>query len=248
MTSIYWSALILGVVSNLHCFAMCGPIAMSVPINRKSELTILTSSFLYHTGRILTYSILGLLIGMIGFGIHLVGILQSLTIVAGIGIIIYAWRFQLLGENADTIFKTILPYNLNSKLMGKVMKRNSVFKPLLLGVLNGILPCGMVYTALITSLLAGNAITGSVSMIIFGLGTYPTMIVFMYVSNISNCFCEFLRTSVCVCNYTSVTTSTNIIYRVVITAIIPMVLIRSCSTTHVYGNKSCLTDCTINVL
>lgn len=182
MTSIYWSALILGVVSNLHCFAMCGPIAMSVPINRKSELTILTSSFLYHTGRILTYSILGLLIGMIGFGIHLVGILQSLTIIAGIGIIIYAWRFQLLGENSDTIFKTTLPYNLNSKLMGKVMKQNSVFKPLLLGVLNGLLPCGMVYTALITSLLAGNAITGSVSMFIFGLGTYPTMIVFMYVT------------------------------------------------------------------
>jgi sulfite exporter TauE/SafE len=182
MTSIYWSALILGIVSNLHCFAMCGPIAMSVPINRKSEFTILTSSFFYHTGRITTYILLGFLVGMIGFGIHLVGILQSLSIVSGIGIIFYAWRYQLLGENADKIFKTALPYNLNSRLMGKVAKSNSSFKPLLLGMLNGMLPCGMVYTALITSLLSGNLISGSLSMLFFGLGTYPTMIILMYVT------------------------------------------------------------------
>lgn len=180
MSSIYWSALVLGIVSNLHCFAMCGPIAMSVPINRKSEFTILTSSFYYHTGRILTYVVLGLLVGTIGFGIHLVGILQSLSIVSGIGIIFYAWRYQLLGETADKIFKTALPYNLNSRLMGKVAKSNSPFKSFFLGTLNGLLPCGMVYTALITSLLAGDIISGGMSMLFFGLGTYPTMIILMY--------------------------------------------------------------------
>lgn len=182
MSSIFWSALILGIVANLHCFAMCGPIAMSVPINRKSEFTILTSSFFYHTGRIITYSLLGILVGSIGFGINLVGILQSLSIIAGIGIILYAWRYQLLGQYADTIFKTVLPYNINSRLMGKVVKNKSPFKPLFLGMLNGILPCGMVYTALITSLLTGNAVSGSISMLFFGLGTYPTMIVLMYLT------------------------------------------------------------------
>jgi sulfite exporter TauE/SafE len=161
---------------------MCGPIAMSVPINRKSEFTILTSSFFYHTGRIITYSLLGILVGSIGFGINLVGILQSLSIIAGIGIILYAWRYQLLGQYSDTIFKTVLPYNINSRLMGKVVKNKSPFKPLFLGILNGILPCGMVYTALITSLLTGNAVSGSISMLFFGLGTYPTMIVLMYLT------------------------------------------------------------------
>ena len=182
MSSFYWSALILGIVANLHCFAMCGPIAMSVPINRKSEFTILTSSFFYQTGRILMYSILGFAVGFIGFGIHLVGILQGLSIIAGIGIILYAWRYQLLGEGADKLFKTTLPYNLNSRMMGKIAKNKSPFKPLLLGMLNGILPCGMVYTALITSLLTGNAVSGSISMLFFGLGTYPTMIVLMYLT------------------------------------------------------------------
>lgn len=182
MTSLYWSALILGLISNLHCFAMCGPIAMSIPINRKSEATILVSSIVYHTGRILTYTALGLLVGFIGFGIHMVGTLQNLSIIAGVGIIIYAWRYKLLGENADKVFKTTLPYNINSKLMGIVAKSNSPLKPFLLGMLNGLLPCGMVYTALITSLLTGNAIEGSFSMFLFGLGTYPTMIILMYLT------------------------------------------------------------------
>jgi sulfite exporter TauE/SafE len=64
--------------------------------------------------------------------------------------------------------------------MSKVVKNKSPFKPFLLGVLNGLLPCGMVYTALITSLLTGSMISGSLSMILFGIGTYPTMILLMY--------------------------------------------------------------------
>ena len=177
METIFIPAFILGVISNLHCLGMCGPIALAIPLNRSSKSAMFSGIIQYHIGRILVYGILGYLVGYIGMGIKLFGILQAISIIAGIGIIIYAWRNKL------TFFKnpftsTLRHTSLLSRSMGKIMRSESPLKLLLLGALNGLLPCGMVYTALITAVVLGTPLLSTTSMLAFGLGTLPGLIAF----------------------------------------------------------------------
>ena len=177
METIFIPAFILGVISNLHCLGMCGPIALAIPLNRSSKSAMLFGILQYHIGRILVYGILGYLVGYIGMGIKLFGILQAISIIAGIGIIIYAWRNKL------TFFKNPFTSSLRhtsllSRSMGKIMRSESPLKLFLLGALNGLLPCGMVYTALITAVVLGTPILSATSMLAFGLGTLPGLVAF----------------------------------------------------------------------
>lgn len=177
METIFIPAFILGVISNLHCLGMCGPIALAIPLNRSSKSAMLFGILQYHLGRVLVYAILGYIIGYIGMGIKLFGVLQAISIIAGIGIIIYAWRNKL------TFFKNPFTSSLRhtsllSRSMGKIMRSESPLKLFLLGALNGLLPCGMVYTALITAVVLGTPILSAASMLAFGLGTLPGLVAF----------------------------------------------------------------------
>ena len=177
METIFIPAFILGVISNLHCLGMCGPIALAIPLNRSSKSAMLFGILQYHLGRVLVYVILGYIVGYIGMGIKLFGVLQAISIIAGIGIIIYAWRNKL------TFFKNPFTSSLRhtsllSRSMGKIMRSESPVKLFLLGALNGLLPCGMVYTALITAVVLGTPILSATSMLAFGLGTLPGLVAF----------------------------------------------------------------------
>ena len=177
MTSILASAFLLGIISNLHCLGMCGPIALAIPLNRSSKSAMLFGILQYHLGRVLIYAILGYILGYIGMGIKLFGVLQAISIISGIGIIIYAWRNKL------TFFKNPFTSSLRhtsllSRSMGKIMRSESPLKLFLLGALNGLLPCGMVYTALITAVVLGTPILSATSMLAFGLGTLPGLVAF----------------------------------------------------------------------
>jgi sulfite exporter TauE/SafE len=156
---------------------MCGPIALAIPLNRNSTISKFFGILQYHIGRILVYGILGYIVGYIGMGIKLFGVLQAISIIAGIGIIIYAWRKKI------TFFKnpftsSLLHTSLLSRYMGKLMRSESPLKLFLLGTLNGLLPCGMVYTALITAIVSGSPTISATSMLAFGLGTMPGLIAF----------------------------------------------------------------------
>jgi sulfite exporter TauE/SafE len=177
METIFIPAFILGVISNLHCLGMCGPIALAIPLNRSSKSAMLFGILQYHLGRVLVYAILGYIVGYIGMGIKLFGVLQAISIIAGIGIIIYAWRKKL------TFFKNPFTSSLRhtsllSRSMGKIMRSESPLKLFLLGALNGLLPCGMVYTALITAVVLGTPLLSATSMLAFGLGTLPGLVAF----------------------------------------------------------------------
>ena len=179
METIFIPAFILGVISNLHCLGMCGPIALAIPLNRSSKSAMFLGILQYHIGRVLVYGILGYLVGYIGMGIKLFGVLQAISILAGIGIIIYAWRKK------NTFYKNPFSSSLVSRLssllsqsMGKIMRSESPLKLFLLGALNGLLPCGMVYTALITAVVLGTPILSATSMLAFGLGTLPGLVAF----------------------------------------------------------------------
>jgi sulfite exporter TauE/SafE len=167
------SAFILGVASSFHCIGMCGPIAMALPLNRRTKGTQLIGLLWNNLGRIVTYAIIGLVIGSIGFSLQLYHFLQGLSIVVGALMIVVAWRKQLLRKiefQAGFLQKWIVGN------MGKLLASNSPFKLFLLGNLNGLLPCGMIFIAISTALLAENAVGSAAVMASFGLGTLPGML------------------------------------------------------------------------
>ena len=183
MVTLLTSALILGVISNLHCIGMCGPISMAIPFDRSSKLYLIIGIIQYNFGRILIYSIFGVIVGFIGLGIQFVGILQSLSIIAGFGIVLYAWRKILFTGAFFDQFRITFIQRFTSRNMGKIIKSQSHFKFFLFGTLNGLLPCGMVYTALITSIIAGSPFNSGLTMLFFGIGTMPGMILITYFAN-----------------------------------------------------------------
>ena len=180
MFSLFISAFVLGIVSSLHCIGMCGPIALAIPLNRNSKTEAFIGVIEYNFGRILTYTTLGLIVGYIGLGIQLIGFLQGLSIIAGIFIILYAWRkkISLLSSLFNNSFNFL--HKFSSNKMGKLFKSKSPFRLFLLGVLNGLIPCGMVYSALMTSIIADSPINAGLTLFFFGLGTLPTLAIFSF--------------------------------------------------------------------
>lgn len=182
METIFLAGLILGITSNLHCIGMCGPIAMAIPVNRKSNWSILSGILQYNFGRILTYAALGAIVGSIGVTVETFGFLQWLSIIAGVFMILFAWR-KWISMKLETKLPMFGVQSLISKGLGKVITSGSPFKLSLLGMLNGLLPCGMVYVALMNALLAGNMLSSANAMIAFGIGTLPSMIAVGFAAN-----------------------------------------------------------------
>jgi sulfite exporter TauE/SafE len=182
METILFTGLILGLASNVHCLGMCGPIALVLPLNRTNNWTILSGTLQYNLGRTLMYGVLGILFGLLGMTIQIFGILQWMSILAGIALVIFAWRKKL-----NVWFPRVSnPFGIQKgiqMLMGKSMKSKSRFKLFAFGAINGLLPCGMVYVALLNALLAESLVSSSLAMIAFGIGTLPIMIFVPFMSN-----------------------------------------------------------------
>lgn len=182
MDSIILYGFIIGLTSNLHCIGMCGPIAMAIPVNRSNNWTILSGILQYNLGRVLTYSVLGVLVGMIGITATTFGVLQWLSIITGIILIIFAWR-KWIGSRFEAKISIPGVNMFISRNIGKVIHSDLPFKLSLLGSLNGLLPCGMVFLALGNALLGGSALNSALAMAAFGIGTLPSMIAVGYAAN-----------------------------------------------------------------
>lgn len=169
-------ALIIGLSSSFHCIGMCGPIAVAVPTRSNSSFGAFILLLQYHFGRILTYAALGLLIGNIGLTLKMFGALQWISIISGIALILFAWK-KLFSHHLEIPFVGKVTQFI-SRNIGKIVRSESPFKLLILGMLNGLLPCGMVYIALTNALLTGSPISSAAAMIFFGVGTLPAMLIF----------------------------------------------------------------------
>ncbi|WP_242135338.1 sulfite exporter TauE/SafE family protein [Aestuariivivens marinum] len=183
------SAFILGLLGSFHCVGMCGPIAFMLPVNRTNNYTKLSQIFVYHIGRLLAYSIIGLAFGLVGKSLYLFGFQQQLSIIIGVLMIGLALIPQKL-LNRFTISKPI--YKVIAKVkftLGQALKRKTADTFLTIGFLNGFLPCGLVYMAVFAAIASGNALTGSLYMTVFGLGTLPLMTTAIY-------FSQFLKDSI----------------------------------------------------
>jgi uncharacterized protein len=168
-----WAALILGLGSSLHCMGMCGPlVAAMLPFS--DRLVLLKQNLVYHAGRIFTYGMLGLIAGSFGFGLHLAGIQQALAFVGG-AILILAAIFPFAIEKGLYLFTPIKwLVGFVQKHLGGAQKLPTVLR----GMLHGLLPCGMVYLAMAAALSAGTPEMGAVFMLVFGLGTLPSLFIF----------------------------------------------------------------------
>ena len=182
MELVVFAGFILGLTSNLHCIGMCGPIALAVPVNRKNNLTILRDSVVYNLGRVLTYGLLGLLIGSIGITVETFGVMQWISMIAGVALIVFAWRKYISGLLPVVQMDLGLTMFI-SRSIGKLIRSENYFKLPILGALNGLLPCGMVFVALGNAMLSGSMIGGFFAMAAFGFGTLPGMLFVTFMAN-----------------------------------------------------------------
>lgn len=177
------TAIVFGLLGSFHCIGMCGPIAFMLPVDRTSQAKRLLQIALYHLGRVFTYGILGLLFGFLGKGFYFFGFQQYLSIIIGIIMILII----VLPSKIVNRFRITKPiYRLVSGVknrLGKELKKKRTDTFFTIGFLNGFLPCGLVYMAIFASIATGNSISGSIYMMLFGLGTIPLMTTFVYLGN-----------------------------------------------------------------
>lgn len=168
--------ILLGLAASLHCVGMCGPLLLALPLDAAGKRQVLGQMAVYHTGRILTYAALGVLFGLLGKGIAIAGFQKGLSIGAGVFMLamaFMAWRFEQL--------VTALPgfgaFTQKVKSgIGQLLKQNPNGATFSVGLLNGLLPCGMVYAALAGAIAMSGAAEGGIFMAFFGLGTLPLLL------------------------------------------------------------------------
>jgi sulfite exporter TauE/SafE len=179
-----YSAFILGLISSLHCIGMCGPIAMMLPVDRQNEAKKVTQIVTYHLGRLTAYGTIGLIFGLLGRGFFLAGLQQKMSIFIGVAMIIAV----LIPEKVFSKYNFSKPvYKVISKIkssLGNQFKDRSYKSIFTIGLLNGFLPCGMVYVALFGAIAMQSAGFGVLYMLLFGLGTMPLMTIVVYVHSL----------------------------------------------------------------
>lgn len=184
----YGMLFIVGLLTSVHCIAMCGGINLSQCIpeadddnGKTPKNKIIFPSLLYNTGRVISYSVIGFLLG--GMGMLLTGgggmgiplLLQGiLKIIAGLfmvimGIKMLGW-IPLLRK-----FQIRFPQRLVDKINKKRRREN---RPFFIGLLNGLMPCGPMQSMQIIALGSGNPVSGAAAMLMFSLGTVPLMLGF----------------------------------------------------------------------
>ena len=174
-TALIIPAFVMGLAGSLHCVGMCGPIAMALPLQGRSSREKLTGGLLYNAGRITTYTSFGLIAGWMGAGLRWFGWQQRISLILGITILLFM------------ILPAIMPvHRLQSAIqarmsgirqtLARVLFRGTPTAMFATGMLNGLLPCGLVYMALAGSAISGDPLQGAAFMALFGIGTTPVML------------------------------------------------------------------------
>ncbi len=173
----YGMLFVIGLITSVHCIAMCGGINLSQCIPQSEETTggrfsSLRPALLYNAGRVLSYTAVGFIVGALGSVLTFSNTLQGvLKLLAGVFMVImglnllgsFPWLRRLAPRMPKKIAKSIY------------MKKSKSKSPLIVGLLNGLMPCGPLQAMQIYALSTGNAFAGALSMFLFSLGTVPLM-------------------------------------------------------------------------
>lgn len=171
-----WSAFLIGVFGSFHCIGMCGPIALALPVQKNSRLNLIVGRVLYNIGRAITYAIIGLLFGLLGQSLSLAGFQQSVSIVAGVLILLMVLLPSSISQKLYLLKPAYGFTNYLKKKFGMLLKKKSTTSTFFIGLLNGFLPCGLVYIAVAGAIASGSYFDGAVYMFVFGIGTLPIML------------------------------------------------------------------------
>ncbi|AUS97393.1 sulfite exporter TauE/SafE family protein [Clostridium thermosuccinogenes] len=176
----------VGLLTSLHCIAMCGGINLSQCVSYKvdngnsGKLSKLKPSLLYNSGRVISYTIIGGIVGSLGSGISFSGAAKGIVaIISGVFMVI-------MGLNMLNIFPWLRKLNPRMpKIFGnKIHNNNGKYGPFYVGLLNGLMPCGPLQSMQIYALGTGSFAAGALSMFMFSIGTVPLMFGFGAVSSV----------------------------------------------------------------
>lgn len=174
----------LGILGSFHCLGMCGPIAMAIPHRSSSKLGLALESLVYNFGRVLTYTIFGFLLGLIGAPLRLAGLQEYISIATGVLLLLYliipAKYYKGIG-NLKIFNSFVKKFKIKFQ---EFFKSKSILSLFIFGILNGLLPCGLVYIALAGSFASSNLFMSSLYMFSFGVGTVPMMALIYFSKNL----------------------------------------------------------------
>lgn len=178
---IFIAAFVLGLMGSFHCIGMCGPIALSLPLRGNSYSQKIQGALLYNLGRATMYGFMGGIFGLIGQGFHFLGFQRWVSI--GMGVLLITSIILPLA------YKNVKLWNIHfltgwvRKSIQQLFMRRSYGSLFLIGSLNSLLPCGLVYLAIAGAIGTGTVYFGMLYMILFGLGTLPLMLMVSLVGN-----------------------------------------------------------------
>ena len=175
----YGMLFLIGLLTSVHCVAMCGGICLSQCVPAKEgtfidKFSAMRPSLLYNLGRVASYTVIGGIIGAVGSVVSFSGTMKGIVqILAGVFMVI-------MGLNMLNIFPALRKLNPRMpKIFAKKIYANSNSKsPLYIGLLNGLMPCGPLQAMQLYALSTGSPIKGAVSMFLFSVGTVPLMFAF----------------------------------------------------------------------
>ncbi|MBK7408473.1 MAG: sulfite exporter TauE/SafE family protein [Saprospirales bacterium] len=166
----------MGLLGSLHCVGMCGPIALSLPYQGAGRLAAIGNALLYNLGRTATYVMIGSLFGLLGKGIFLAGYQSALSISMGVLMLILAFFSTNLESRVARLPLLQGPLLRLKSALGNLIRARSRSSFFSIGLLNGLLPCGLVYMAVVGAVSTGSVWKGAAYMGLFGLGTIPLML------------------------------------------------------------------------
>lgn len=165
------NGLLFGLISTLHCAGMCGPLALAVPARSSGNKLLFTA--VYHSGRIGVYILIGLLVYSVGYSFALFRMQQVLSIVLGALMVLFVlWQYTGMPLPA---FSGGFSRRLSGKI-GSLSVRGQTPKAFMLGVINGLLPCGAIYIAAVYCAALQAPLDAAAYMVLFGIGTLPVFI------------------------------------------------------------------------
>ncbi len=169
------AAISLGLLGSFHCIGMCGPIALALPVHHYSKFKKYLGIFLYNLGRIITYTFLGLLFGLLGQSFFLGGIQQVLSICIGLLLLLSVVFTNSKIFNSQRLGFIYSFINSVKIQLGNLFNKKGLHFLFFIGILNGLLPCGLVYLGIAGAIATGHFIKGAEFMFYFGIGTVPIM-------------------------------------------------------------------------
>lgn len=170
-----WTGFLVGLFGSLHCVGMCGPIALAIPTFNKTKFNFILGRILYNLGRVVTYSLMGALFGLLGNRVVLFGLQQDISIIIGLVILAYVvFPKKIKSKLAEQKFYLLITNFIKSNF-SKLISKKTNFSLFKIGMINGILPCGFVYVGIAGAISTGSSLNGFLYMALFGLGTFPIM-------------------------------------------------------------------------